>query len=90
MSCLHFSERTKEERATYETALSLSPTRFSLSIENEQTDAGGDGRTRLARLNSQARAEILTCLIPSSIPCSADDTRGSYMTHTLLKVLAIP
>ena len=30
-------------------------TRFSLSVENEQADAGRDGRTRLTRPNSQAR-----------------------------------
>ena len=30
-------------------------TRFSLSMENEQADAGPDDRTRLARPNSQAR-----------------------------------
>ena len=30
-------------------------TRFNLSVENEQADAGRDGRTRLARPNSQAR-----------------------------------
>ena len=30
-------------------------TRFSLSVKNEQADAGRDGRTRLARPNSQAR-----------------------------------
>ena len=30
-------------------------TRFSLSVENEQAGAGQDGRTRLARPNSQAR-----------------------------------
>ena len=30
-------------------------TRFSLSMENEQADAGRDGQTRLARPNSQAR-----------------------------------
>ena len=30
-------------------------TRFSLSVENKQTDAGRDGQTCLARLNSQAR-----------------------------------
>ena len=28
---------------------------FCLSLENEQADAGPDGRTRLARPNSQAR-----------------------------------
>ena len=32
----------------------VSNTRFSLSVENEQADAGRDGRTRLARPNSQA------------------------------------
>ena len=31
-------------------------TKFSLSVENKQTDAGRDGRTRLAKPNSQARA----------------------------------
>ena len=30
-------------------------TRFSLSVDNEQTDAGQDGGSRLARRNSQAR-----------------------------------
>ena len=29
--------------------------RFGLSLENEQADAGPNGRTRLARPNSQAR-----------------------------------
>ena len=33
-------------------------TRFSLSMENDQDDAGRDGRTRLARPNSQARLGI--------------------------------
>ena len=28
---------------------------FNLNVENEQADAGQDGRTRLARPNSQAR-----------------------------------
>ena len=28
---------------------------FSLSLENRQVDAGGDGGSRLARPNSQAR-----------------------------------
>ena len=32
-------------------------TRFSLSVEKEQTDAGRDRRTRLTRPNSQARTE---------------------------------
>ena len=30
-------------------------TRFSLSVENDQVDAGRDGRTHLATPNSQAR-----------------------------------
>ena len=30
--------------------------RFSLRVENNQADAGQDGRSRLARPNSQARA----------------------------------
>ena len=32
-------------------------TRFRLTVENEQADAGWDGQTRLARPNSQARTE---------------------------------
>ena len=41
----------------------VSSTIFSLSMENKQADAGRDGRTRLARPNSQAR---------TGIPVSAD------------------
>ena len=33
------------------------PIRFSLSVETERADAGQDGRTRMAKSNSQARAE---------------------------------
>ena len=42
--------------------------RFSLSVENEQADAGRDGRTRLARPISQA----LTRQGNAHFPCSAD------------------
>ena len=34
---------------------SVSSTRFSLSMENTEADAGMDGQTRLAKPNSQAR-----------------------------------
>ena len=34
-------------------------TRFSLSMENEQADAGWDGRIRLGRTNSQAQTGTL-------------------------------
>ena len=43
-------------------------TRFSLSMENAQADAGRDGWTRLARPNFQAR----TGTGEYSFPCSAD------------------
>ena len=46
----------------------ISTTRFSLSMGNEQADAGRDGRTRLARLNSQARTGIRRYIFS----CSAD------------------
>ena len=36
---------------------SVRSTRFGLSMENEQTDAGRDSRTRLARPNTQGRTE---------------------------------
>ena len=38
-------------------------TRFSLTEENEQADAGRDGRTRVVRPNSQARTEMGRILI---------------------------
>ena len=60
-------------------------TRFSMSIENEQADRGRDGRTRLARPNSQARTygdrEI------SIFPVQLTTSRISNLTrlvHTLL------
>ena len=37
------------------------PTRFSLSVENEQAGAGRDGRTHLARPNSPARTGTGKC-----------------------------
>ena len=49
-------------------------TRFSLSVENEQADAGRDGRTRLAKPNSQARTGITGNMI---FPCSADHGENS-------------
>ena len=39
-------------------------TRFSLSMENEQANAGRDGRTRLARPNSHARTGTGEYLFP--------------------------
>ena len=44
-------------------------TTFSLSVENEQDDAGRDSRTRHAKPNSQAR----TGKGKSHFPCPADD-----------------
>ena len=43
-------------------------TRFSLSMENEQANAGRDGRTCLARPNSQPRTGTGKC----SLSCLAD------------------
>ena len=45
------------------------PIRFSPSVENEQADAGRDGRTRLERPNSQARKGTGKYSFPL---CSAD------------------
>ena len=45
-------------------------TRFSLSVENEQANAGRDCQTRLARPNSQARTG--TEKYSFSLLCSAD------------------
>ena len=44
----------------------LPVTRFSLSVENEQADAGRDGQTRLARPNGRARTGtycIVVCVL---------------------------
>ena len=55
----------------------------SLSVENEQADAGRESRTRLARPNSQARTgtgEI------THFPCSPDheqDGNLNRLIHTL-------
>ena len=38
-------------------------TRLSLGVKNERTDAGRDGRTCLARPNSQAQTGIATGMI---------------------------
>ena len=42
---------------------------FNLCMENEQPDAGRDGRTRLARPNSQARTGTQG---NARFPCSVD------------------
>ena len=44
-------------------------TRFSLSVDNEQADAGQDSRTRLTRPNSQTRKGDRE---NNLFPCSAD------------------
>ena len=47
--------------------------RVSPSVENEQTDAGRDGRTRLARANlRRERGQINT-----GFPCSADHEQAA-------------
>ena len=47
-------------------------TRFNLGVENEQADAGRDGRTCLVRPNSQAR----TGTGETHFPCPADHGQG--------------
>ena len=62
------------------------PIRFILSVENERADTRRDGRSRLARSNSQAR----TGSRKNDFPCSSDHEQGwqTYRSvHTLLKVL---
>ena len=65
-------------------------TRFSLSVdEDEQADAEQDGRTRLARQNSQARTGTgkNSCfLVQLTTSRVGNHTR---LIHTLLKVLTI-
>ena len=47
---------------------------FSLSLENEQADAGPDGRTRLARLNSQARTRTDSKTFKFSVQLATSST----------------
>ena len=67
---------------------------FSLGVENERADAGMDGRTRLAKPNSQTRTGMELCFFFKNI-CFlfqlttsriGDNTR---LIHTLLTVLTI-
>ena len=46
-------------------------TRFSMSVENEQADAGRDGQTCLARPDSRARTRTRKTIF-SLFPCLAD------------------
>ena len=67
----------------------MSKTRFYLSVENEQADAGRDDRTRLARPNSQRRERGQGNL---DFPVQLTTSRiGNHtrLIHTLLKVLTI-
>ena len=61
-------------------------TRFSLSVENEQADAGRDSRTRLARPNSRARTGTGKKTFSS---CSADHEQSrignKYLRRELLQ-----
>ena len=57
----------------------------SLSVENERTDAGWDGRTRLARPNFQAR----TGTEKNIFPVELNTSRNGNLTrpiHNLLEV----
>ena len=61
----------------------------NLSLENGRADAGRDGRTCLARPNSQAR----TGTGKKRFPCSADHEQDwqpyTRLIHSKLKVLTI-
>ena len=59
--------------------------RFGLSVDNEQADAGRDGRICLARPNSQAQTG--TSGEKSFSPVQLTPTTKRIDTNTLLKVL---
>ena len=61
------------------------PIRFSLSVENERADAGRDGRTCLARPNSQAR----TGTGKFHFPCSVDRKRV-FSSHSFWTSMDVP
>ena len=64
--------------------------RFSLSVgENEQPDAGRDGRTHLVRPNSQAQTDGGKCsCFPIQLTTSGIGNNTRFI-HTLLKVVTI-
>ena len=62
---------------------------FSLNIENDQADPGRDGRTRLAKPNSQARTGTGKY---SFFPVQLTTSRIGNLTrliHNLLQVMTI-
>ena len=73
------------ESARKEISSFLVSTRFSLSMENEQADAGRDDRTCLARPYYLARTGTQG---KTQFPCSADHEKGwqpcPVDTYTLL------
>ena len=66
--------------------------RSSLNVENEQADAGRDGRTSLARRsNSQARTggDRGMFIFPVQLTTTSRIDNHTRFIHTLLKVLTI-
>ena len=56
--------QTNDQLADYIRLIhTLTDSAYEYSVDNQQADAGQDGQTRLARLNSQARAGTGKCLI---------------------------
>ena len=62
-------------------------TRLSLSVENDEADAGCDGRTCLARPNPQARNRDREIFIFSVQLTTSRIGNYTWLIHTLLKVL---
>ena len=56
-----YRNKKNDEYFYYSTPVYIIYFDLSLGVENEQTDAGRDGRTCLARLNYQART-VFPCL----------------------------
>ena len=59
-------------------------TRFSLSVKNEKANAGRDGRTCLARPNSQARTGQDNILFPVQLTTSSRIGNLTRLVDTLL------
>ena len=62
---------------------------LTLSVENERADAGLDGRTRLAGLNSQARTGIGKQIFSLIHLTTSRIGHHSRLIHILLNVLTI-
>ena len=64
-------------------------TRFSLSVKNQRAGTGRDGRTCLAKVNSQVRRGQGKLFFPCSDTTTSKIGNHTRLVHTLLKGMTI-